>query len=66
MIKVHYKLNEGPFGDEKVERLTFVTSEQNAWVEFQEHGWVIVYGPNGGQIFAVQGHKVEFIQGSEA
>ena len=63
MIKVHYQLGGGPFEDEKVKNKTFTTKDPGASVEFLETGWVVVLDAEYGQLFAIQAHKVQYIEG---
>lgn len=64
MIKVHYTLGGGPFDDDpKLKSKTFTTKDPGASVEILEAGWVMVLDSQDGQLFAIQSHKVKYIEG---
>jgi len=63
MIKVHYTLGGGPFDDEKLKSKTYRTNDPAASIELLESGWVIVLDATYRQLFAIQSHKVQYIEG---
>lgn len=63
MIKVHYQLGGDPFGEEQVKNKTFTTKDPGAGVEFLETGWVVVHDADYRHVFAIQAHKVQYIEG---
>lgn len=63
MIKVHYRLGGGPFDDEPTKNKTYTTKDPHAHIEFLEVGWILVLDKTGQELFAIQSHAVQYIEG---
>lgn len=63
MIKVHYTLGGGPFDEGKVKNKTYTTKDPGASVELLESGWVVVLDATCAELFCIQSHKVQYIEG---